>query len=290
MAESQGWGSSCRVLPWGSHQHSGNFLELGVKCLCTVQPATPVPSPPLQASHLFRVSTCPWFPSQLMQIPQYSFTFSSLRRGFTDSLSPPWQNSKHFFPSDLLVLLCLKPSSLPSRACLIRVKVCGDRFCPAGLVLSMGMPHWQPPGSSIYNTSWCSDTHLKTFSNNSPEVCGARSAALPRLCHLQLNWEQLHTPPMQSRRFPAGPGRQLWCRKSIRPGPGQGKVSGQRKKGHPPILMATGSATSCKNELWELCICNAQTFILHPYWNIARISHYLQALYFTIYNPAVKPR
>lgn len=89
------------------------------------------------------------------------------------------------------------------------MKVWGHRFYPAGLVLSMGMPRWQPPGSSIYSiysTSWCSDTHFKTFSNNSPEVCGARSAALPCLCHFQLNWEQLHTQPTQSRRFPAGPG------------------------------------------------------------------------------------
>lgn len=92
-------------------------------------------------------------------------------------------------------------------------------------------------------------THIETFSNDSPEVCGARSAALPRLCHFQLNWEQLHTQPTHSRGFPAGPGRWLQHWKSLRPGLGQGKVSGQGGRGHPAILRAAGSATSCKAEL-----------------------------------------
>lgn len=75
---------------------------------------------------------------------------------------PPWQNKEHLFPSDLS--FCCALSFLPSLPgpVLIRVKVCGDRFYPAALILNMGMPHWQPPGSSIYNiynTSWCSDTH-----------------------------------------------------------------------------------------------------------------------------------
>lgn len=78
-------------------------------------------------------------------------------------------------------------------------------------------------------------THTKSFSNDSPEVCGARSAAQPT-----------------QRSFPAGPGRQLQCWKSLELGLGQGKVSGQGRKGHPPIFMAAGSATSCKAELWAL--------------------------------------
>lgn len=106
-------------------------------------------------------------------------------------------------------------------------------------------------------------THTKTFSNNSPEVCGARSAALPRLCHFQLNWEQLHTQPRHSRRSGAGPGRPRgW--NSPRLGPGQGKVSGREQRAthpswgpqHQPLPARLSS---------ELCLCHAQTFIPNPY-------------------------
>lgn len=85
--KARGKAAAAEVPPWGSHQHSGNFLELGLRCLCIVQLTAPAPSPPSQASQLFQVSTCPWFPCQPMQIPHHSLTFSSLRQGFTDSLS-----------------------------------------------------------------------------------------------------------------------------------------------------------------------------------------------------------
>lgn len=202
---------------------------------CAAGSSSPLPSLP-GFSHLFQVSTCPWFPCQPMQIPHHSFTFSSLRQGFTDSLAHDGRIGNICFPQTFDSAVPKAFFSLSSRACLIHVKVCRDRFYPAGLVLSMGMPCWQPPGSSIYsiyNTSWCSDIHIKTFSNHSPEVCGARSAALPRLCHFQLNWEQLHTQPLHSRRSGAGPGRPQ-CWNSPRLGPGQGKVSGREERATHP--------------------------------------------------------
>lgn len=48
------------------------------------------------------------------------------------------------------------------------------------------------------------------------------------------------------------------------------------------LSLCRGPATSCKAQLWgqrsaqQLCIRNSQTFTLHPYRNIARMSHYLQ--------------
>lgn len=136
--------AAAEVPAWGSQQHSGNFLEPGVRLLCIVQTAAPAPSPPSQPSHLFQVSTCPWVPCQPMQIPHHSVTFSSLRQGFTDSLSLHGRTANICFPQTFNSAVPEVCSSLPSRACLIRVKVCGDRFYPAALVLSMGMPRWQP--------------------------------------------------------------------------------------------------------------------------------------------------
>lgn len=45
------------------------------------------------------------------------------------------------------------------------------------------------------------------FSNDSPEVCGARTAALPRLCQFQLNRENGFAPgPCRAEVFQQGPG------------------------------------------------------------------------------------
>lgn len=136
----------------------GEFPKAWGKVLCTVQPATPVPSPPLQASLLFRVSTCPWFPSQLMQIPQHSFTFSSLRQGFTDSLSLHDRIVNIFFPSDLLVLLCLKPSSLPSKPVLSVWKFAGTDFAQLVWYLAWECPT-DSPQAALFITQADAVTH-----------------------------------------------------------------------------------------------------------------------------------
>lgn len=75
--EARSKGIAAQVPEPGSHQHSGDFLELGwdIPALRSwLQPP-----PPSQASCLLQVSTCPSFPFHSMQIPHRSFTFSLLK-------------------------------------------------------------------------------------------------------------------------------------------------------------------------------------------------------------------
>lgn len=74
----------------------------------------------------------------------------------------PLQNGQCLLPSDLS--FCRALNLLPFQGLPHQwASLCGEnRFYPAGLVLNMGTPCWQPIGSSIYNiynTSWYNDTH-----------------------------------------------------------------------------------------------------------------------------------
>lgn len=99
--KSRGEAAAAEVPPRGSHQHWRNFLELGVRLLCTVQPELqPPPLPPrlptpLSSLFLPLVS----LPAHANPTPLIHFLLTKTR--FYWLPIPPWQNRKHLFPSDL---------------------------------------------------------------------------------------------------------------------------------------------------------------------------------------------
>lgn len=102
--QQKAWGeaAAAEVPPWGgSHQHSGNFLELGVRCLCFVQLAAPAPSPPQQPPHPLSSLYLPlvFLPAHANPTPLIHFLLPKTR--FYWLPIPPWQNRKHLLPLDL---------------------------------------------------------------------------------------------------------------------------------------------------------------------------------------------
>lgn len=75
------------------------------------------------------------------------------------------------------VLLHLKPPSLPGPVWSACESLGENRFYLTGLVLTMGMPCWQPTGTPIYNIydpSWYNNTHQYICSARFPGGSGLR--------------------------------------------------------------------------------------------------------------------